>query len=88
MLELCGFLLPVTQTLGFAAAGLETIYEVLFEVRKSPAAGPLHHGYPGIAFRIAGLLEVPAALAIRVLSGFVARRPLRRGNLFSRWLVA
>jgi hypothetical protein len=69
VLELCGFLVPATQTLGFTAAGLETIFEVSFEVRKSPADGPLHHGASGIAFRIAGFLEGPAALAIRVLWG-------------------
>jgi hypothetical protein len=69
VLELSGFLIPATQTLGFTVAGIETIFEVLFEVRKSPADGPLHHGYSGIAFRIAGLLEGPVALVIRALWG-------------------
>jgi hypothetical protein len=69
ILELAGFLVPATHFLGFVAAGLETIYEIIFELRKGPADAPLHRGGAGYAFRIAGLLEGPAALGIRLLWG-------------------
>ncbi len=73
ILELCGFFIPVTQVLGLVASGLETVYEVLFELRKSDADGPLHHGRSGIAFRIAGILEGPTALAVRIVWGSTPR---------------
>ena len=66
ILELAGFLIPATQILGFVAAGIETIFEILFEVRKPAVNAPLHHGGSGITFRIAGLLEGPGALLIRI----------------------
>jgi hypothetical protein len=67
ILELAGFLLPATQTLGFVASVIETVLELLFEVRKSEVDGPLHHGPSGIAFRLAGFLEGPVALLVRFL---------------------
>jgi Polysulphide reductase, NrfD len=69
ILELSGFLIPATQVLGFFTAGLETIFEIAFEIRKRETDTPLHHGRSGIAFRIAGLLEGPLALAIRIFWG-------------------
>jgi hypothetical protein len=67
ILELSGFFMPVTQILGFVAAGLEIVFEALFEMRKPKVDAPLHQGRSGIAFRIAGLLEGPTALAIRII---------------------
>jgi hypothetical protein len=67
ILELCGFFIPVTRALGLLTAALETAFEVRFEIRKREADAPLHHGRSGIAFRIAGLLEGPIALAIRLI---------------------
>jgi hypothetical protein len=72
ILELAGFIIPATQNLGLVTAGLETIFELLFEIRKPAVDAPLHHGRSGIAFRIAGLLEGPAALAIRIIFGSAA----------------
>jgi hypothetical protein len=69
VLELCGFLIPPLQILGYFTAGLETVFEVMFEVRKSPVDAPLHEGRSGNLFRIAGFLEGPLALLIRMVWG-------------------
>jgi hypothetical protein len=69
ILELAGFLIPATQILGFAASGIETLIEVLLQVRKRPVDAPLHHGRSGQALLIAGLLEGPAALLLRAFLG-------------------
>jgi len=71
ILELAGFLIPATQILGFAASGIETVIEIFLEVRKRPVDAPLHHGRSGTTLRIAGLLEGPAALLLRVFWGSV-----------------
>jgi hypothetical protein len=71
ILELAGFLIPATQILGFAASGIETVMEIFLEVRKRPVDAPLHHGRSGTTLRIAGLLEGPAALLLRVFWGSV-----------------
>jgi hypothetical protein len=91
ILELAGFLIPATQILGFAAAGIETVLEILFEVRKPTANAPLHHGRVGMTFRIAGLLEGPAALLIRIFCGslpagrYAAAICFLAGSLLSRY---
>ncbi len=72
ILELAGFLIPATQVLGLVTAGLETIFEFVFEIRKPAVDAPLHHGRSGIAFRIAGLLAGPVALAVRIIFGTAA----------------
>jgi len=46
ILELAGFLVPATQILGFAASGIETLIEIMLQVRKRPVDAPLHHGSP------------------------------------------
>jgi formate-dependent nitrite reductase membrane component NrfD len=69
ILELSGFFIPATQFLGFITAGLEIVFEALFEIRKPSVDAPLHQGRSGIAFRIAGLLEGLIALAIRIVWG-------------------
>jgi hypothetical protein len=69
ILELAGFLIPATQVLGFAASGIETLIDIFLEVRKRPVDAPLHHGRSGTTLRIAGLLEGPAALLLRVFWG-------------------
>jgi hypothetical protein len=71
ILELAGFLIPATQALGFAASGIETLIEIFLEVRKRPVDAPLHRGRSGTTLRIAGLLEGPAALLLRVFWGSV-----------------
>jgi formate-dependent nitrite reductase membrane component NrfD len=71
ILEVAGFLIPATQVLGFAASGIETLIEIFLEVRKQPVSAPLHHGKSGTTLRIAGFLEGPAALLLRVFWGSV-----------------
>jgi hypothetical protein len=91
ILELAGFLIPATQFLGFAASGIETLIEVLLQVRKRPVDAPLHHGGSGRALLIAGLLEGPAALLLRVFFGsssqgrWAAALVFLIGSLLSRY---
>ena len=66
ILELLGFLLPVTQFIGFAAAGVETLIGLLLELRHDRVQAPLHHGKSGWTMRVAGALEGPIALLIRI----------------------
>lgn len=54
---------------------METLIDIFLEVRKRPVDLPLHHGRSGTTFRIAGLLEGPAALLLRVLWGSVPAGP-------------
>ncbi|HEY1659224.1 MAG TPA: NrfD/PsrC family molybdoenzyme membrane anchor subunit [Candidatus Sulfotelmatobacter sp.] len=68
VLELCGFLIPATKFLGLAAAVIETLLGIYFELGRSPVNAPLHHGKSGIAFRIAGLMAGPATLVLRLTS--------------------
>lgn len=69
ILELAGFLIPATQFIGLAAAGIETAIGAVLEVHKKSGDGPLHHGRSGWTLRIGGVLEGPAALVIRILWG-------------------
>jgi hypothetical protein len=67
ILELAGFLIPATQILGFATSGVETVIEVYLTVRKGVADKPLHHGVSGGTLRVAGMLEGPVALLVRII---------------------
>jgi hypothetical protein len=70
ILELLGFLVPATQVLGFVASGLETLLGIFLEVRQRPVDVPLQHGKSGWTMRIAGFVEGPASLLLRLfLSG-------------------
>ncbi|HTA44004.1 MAG TPA: NrfD/PsrC family molybdoenzyme membrane anchor subunit [Bryobacteraceae bacterium] len=91
ILELAGFLVPATQLLGFAASGIETLIEILLPVRKRPGDSPLHHGESGRALLLAGLLEGPGALLLRVFYGsaptgrYAAAAVFLIGSLLSRY---
>jgi Polysulphide reductase, NrfD len=67
ILELSGFLLPVTQFIGFAAASIETLVGLVLELRHRRVDAPLHHGKSGWTMRIAGTLEGPVALLVRTV---------------------
>ena len=67
ILELAGFLIPATQTIGFAASVIETGIETLLTAKKGVADGPLHRGVSGATLRVAGFLEGPLALLIRAV---------------------
>jgi hypothetical protein len=91
ILELAGFLIPVTQVIGFVASGIETLLDIFLEFRRRPVDKPLHHGWPGQALRIAALLEGPAALLLRVFWGssptgrYAAAICFLAGSLLSRY---
>ncbi len=91
ILELCGFLIPATQLLGFITAGLQIVFDALFVIRRPDVDAPLHEGRSGIAFRIAGLLEGPTALLVRIIWGSlpggrcVAAICFLAGSLLSRY---
>jgi hypothetical protein len=91
ILELAGFMIPATQILGFAAAGIETVLDILFEFRRRPVDAPLHHGTSGRMFRIAGVLEGPVALLLRAFWGhaptgrYLAAACFLTGSLLSRY---
>jgi hypothetical protein len=91
ILELLGFLLPATQIFGLISAAIESIFEILFEVRKPDLDAPLHHGKSGTAFGIAGILEGPAALLLRIFWGssptgrYAAAISFLAGSLLSRY---
>jgi hypothetical protein len=82
ILELAGFLIPATQILGYAASGIETLIEILLQVRKRPVDSPLHHGTSGRALLLAGLLEGPAALLLRFFFGWDSRGRLAAAGVF------
>jgi hypothetical protein len=67
ILELFGFLVPATQILGFATTTIETLIGVILELRHGRIHAPLHEGKSGWTMRIAGTLEGPIALIIRIL---------------------
>jgi formate-dependent nitrite reductase membrane component NrfD len=75
ILELVGFLIPATQMLCFAAAGIETVIGALIELRKRPVDAPLHNGTSGFLLRISGFVEGPVALLLRI---FVSSVPAGR----------
>ena len=91
ILELAGFLTPVTQILGFASAGIETLLGAWFEIYRPPVNAPLHHGRSSVMFRIAGALAGPGALLIRLVWGsappgrYVAASCFIVGALLSRY---
>ncbi len=67
ILELFGFLVPATQILGFATTTIETLIGAILELRHGRIHAPLHEGKSGWTMRIAGALEGPIALIIRIL---------------------
>ncbi|HTF44924.1 MAG TPA: NrfD/PsrC family molybdoenzyme membrane anchor subunit, partial [Terriglobales bacterium] len=69
ILELLGFMVPATQILGFVASGLETLLGIFLEVRERPVDAPLQHGRSGWTLRIAGFVEGPASLLLRLFLG-------------------
>jgi hypothetical protein len=75
ILELAGFLIPATQLIGFAAAGVETMVGGIIELQRNKVNEPLHHGRSGWTMRIGGVLEGPVALAVRI---FFGSQPLGR----------
>lgn len=91
-LELLGFRVAELNTLGLAAAAIETGMGLLFELSRHGAADrALREGRGGLLLRISGLLAGPTALVLR-LAGWVppAAVAFLVGALISRygWLEA
>lgn len=90
VLELLGFFIAPTQLIGLAAAIIETLLGVHFELSRLPVNAPLHRGKSAIGFRIAGVMAGPVALILRLASD---SPPARRaaaicflaGSLLSRY---
>jgi hypothetical protein len=91
ILELLGFLTPTTQWLGIAASAIETTLGTYFELPKRRGTEPLHHGQSGVAFRLAGPLEGPIALVVRLVWGaspagrYAAAISFLLGSLLTRY---
>lgn len=69
ILELAGFLIPATQTLGYVASSVETLVGIVLELRKHRAEAPLHQGGSGWLLRISGFAAGPGALLLRFFAG-------------------
>jgi Polysulphide reductase, NrfD len=69
ILELAGFLIPATQLIGLAAAGIETLVGAIIEVQRNSVNAPLHRGRSGWTMRVGGMLEGPVALLVRIVWG-------------------
>jgi hypothetical protein len=69
LLELCGFLVPATQTLGIVSAGFETSIAGVIELRGHRVDRPLRQGRSGFLIRLGGILTGPLPLGLRLLAG-------------------
>lgn len=69
MLELLGFLIPVTQFIGIVASAVETLIAIVIEVRDRYVDRPLREGAVGWLTRAGGTLAGPTALLLRILWG-------------------
>lgn len=90
VLELLGFLTPATQFLGVAAAVIEILLGIYFELSRSPVNAPLHRGKSGLAFRVAGIMAGVVPLLLRLGSHatparFVAAACFLFGALLGRY---
>ncbi|HTY84342.1 MAG TPA: NrfD/PsrC family molybdoenzyme membrane anchor subunit [Silvibacterium sp.] len=90
VLELMGYLIPATQFIGVAAAAIETLLGVHFELSRLPVNAPLHRGKSALAFRIAGTMAGPGALLLRLLFDSIPGRRAAAicflaGTLLSRY---
>jgi hypothetical protein len=89
--ELAGFVIPATHALGFFASGVETLLEGWFLLRRTKVNEPMHQGALGTAFLVAGMLEGPASLLLRIFAGhlptgrWAAAMSFMIGALISRY---
>jgi hypothetical protein len=82
LLELLGFLVPVTQFIGIVASAVETLVAIIIELRGRYVDRPLREGSIDWLTRVGAALAGPTSLLLRMFSGhsFVAR--YRRRSLF------
>jgi len=96
VLELLGFLVPVTQFIGIVASAVETLVAVIIELRARYVDRPLREGAVGWLTRAGAALAGPASLLLRIFSGqsslarHVAAVCFAVGALISRyaWIAA
>ena len=91
VLELLGFLVPVTQFIGIVAGTVETVVAILIELRGRYVDRPLREGAVGWLTRAGAALAGPASLLLRIFSGhssvarYVAAVCFVIGALISRY---
>ena len=96
VLELLGFLLPVTQFIGIVASAVETLVAIVIELRGRYVDRPLREGTVGWLTRAGAALAGPTSLLLRVFWGhssmarYVAAVCFVSGALISRyaWIAA
>lgn len=74
-LELLGFLIPATQSIGMVASLVETVIAITIEVRDRYVDRPLREGAVGWVTRAAAALAGPVSLVLRI---FAAHHPALR----------
>jgi len=91
VLELLGFLVPVTQFIGVVAGTVETVVAILIELRGRYVDRPLREGAVGWLTRAGAALAGPTSLLLRSFSGhssvgrYVAAVCFVIGALISRY---
>lgn len=71
ILELLGFLVPITQSIGIAASSFEIVLAVIIEVRGRYVDRPLREGAVGRLTRAGSILAGPTSLLLRIFWGHV-----------------
>src|SRR5246127_5390175 len=72
VLELLGFLVPVTQFIGIVASAVETLVAIIIELRGRYVDRPLREGAVGGLTRAGAVLAGPVSLLLRIFSGHSA----------------
>jgi hypothetical protein len=91
LLELLGFLIPVTQFIGIVASAVETSVAIIIELRGRYVDRPLREGAVGWLTRAGAALAGPASLFLRIFSGhssvarYLAAISFVSGALISRY---
>jgi formate-dependent nitrite reductase membrane component NrfD len=96
VLELLGFLVPVTQFIGIVASAVETLVAIIIELRGRYVDRPLREGAVGWLTRTGALLAGPTSLLLRIFWGhssmarYLAAVCFVIGALISRyaWIAA
>jgi len=68
VLELLGFLVPVTQFIGIVASAAETLVAIMIELRGRYVDRPLREGAVGWLTRSGGILAGPISLLLRIFA--------------------
>ena len=69
VLELLGFLVPVTQFIGIVASAVETLVAIIIELRGRYVDRPLREGANGWLTRAGAALAGPTSLLLRIFLG-------------------